>query len=200
MRHTLRSLTSWLQALQKEYDTRQDGRVAYLDFVRDLRGPIPAARVTLLKQVWSSMDEHQTGRVSLSSILDRYMPGRHPMVTCQRMSEAVVRDELCMAMTQRAVDGLISWESFLSYQAAVSATVLDDTEFTSLIWALWDLAGTRDRIACLQSFTGPHNSSSPSQRDPRRRTSELNPKRKVYGVLAEETYSPPPVEVRETLS
>eukprot|EP00656_Telonema_subtile_P021131 TRINITY_DN22171_c0_g1_i1.p1 TRINITY_DN22171_c0_g1~~TRINITY_DN22171_c0_g1_i1.p1 ORF type:complete len:527 (+),score=94.12 TRINITY_DN22171_c0_g1_i1:108-1688(+) len=82
------------------------------------------------------------------------------------------------------------------YHASVSASITEDSEFASLLWGVWDLANTRDRLQCLNAFTGAEQIRSPEGvlGDHRKKCSELNPKRAVHGAVQTDIYSPPPVE------
>jgi Ca2+-binding EF-hand superfamily protein len=75
------------KALYKYFDVNNDGEIQYDEFLRHIRGPMPACRTKFVMQAFDILDKDGSGWIDITDVKDVYNGSKHPDVISGKKSE-----------------------------------------------------------------------------------------------------------------
>lgn len=130
------------------FDANKDGNIAYAEFVNVLKSDITNERLSIVKRAW----QHLSGgadEVAFEELVAKYNAPAHPRVTSREKKAETVMNDFVILMGEKAPQGAITEEAFISYYADCNAVLPSDREtyFIDVILKTWGLQGGADAVS-----------------------------------------------------
>jgi Ca2+-binding EF-hand superfamily protein len=122
------------------FDKDRNGSISIEEFLQGLRGPLSAARRSLVNLAFDTLDRAGKGLVTPEDIVGVYDASKHPdVVSGQRSAADVLREFLDTFDVGGIVDGKVTRQEFENYYSNLSAGIEDDQYFEFMIRRAWNL-------------------------------------------------------------
>ncbi|VDN96242.1 unnamed protein product [Rodentolepis nana] len=117
-----------------EIDRDGSNSLNFDEFLEALRPPMPECRKKLVETVFKKMDKTGDGVITVDDLRGIYNTRNHPKYLSGELSEKDIMREYLKTFESRGdVDGIVTWDEFLSYYSGVSSSIDDDIYFDLMI-------------------------------------------------------------------
>ncbi|CAD8135108.1 unnamed protein product [Paramecium octaurelia] len=132
---------SWneIDILFAAMDRDRSGTIDFDEFLVAIRGQLNPTRKAIVDQAFKRFDKTGDGKITVDDIRGVYNTKLHPKVKNGQMSENQVLDEFLVNFGDVDRNGQLSYQEWLDYYAAVSASVDNDEHFVLLMKMAWKL-------------------------------------------------------------
>lgn len=117
----------------KYFDTNNDGKISFEEFLRAIRGELNARRRSLVHLAYKKLDKNGNGLVTIEDIEIAYDPSFHPDFQSGRKTKREVLLEFMTVWEKRKRDGIVTIEEFEDYYKDISANIDNDEYFELMI-------------------------------------------------------------------
>jgi len=138
----------YFSVVYDRFDFNMDGLITFRDFLKELRGPLPASRARVILSVYNNLDTTGGGEVPVAELRRAYEVKNHPSVRSRDCSEYDARETYFLNLidiskrvktdsARPIVPDKVTPESFVDFFTDLSAVIADDDEFEGLFNVLW---------------------------------------------------------------
>jgi calcyphosin len=105
-------------------------------------------RLSAVKAAFQYLDTGRLGYLTVESLIQRYIPDKHPRVLTREKTVETVSQEFQNTIVKYSSQGKVSENGFLAYYSSLSATIPleNDEYFTSLLIGCWGINSSDDYI------------------------------------------------------
>lgn len=128
-----------LDRIFRYFDASKDGKLSQQEFMLALRGDLNDTRKAITRSAFSSLDPNQTGKVTLTALIQAYDPSYHPQFRSGAKTSAQVVTDFRLQWDNVDKDGCISAQDFEEYYQDFSASVERDEDFLAAVRSAWRL-------------------------------------------------------------
>lgn len=130
------------------FDANKDGNIAYSEFVNVLKDDMTDGRIAIVKRAWQQLSGG-AGEVPFEELVAKFNAPAHPRVTSREKKAETVMSDFVTLMGEKAPQGTISEEAFISYYADTNAVLPADREsyFIDVILKTWGLTGGAEAVS-----------------------------------------------------
>ena len=129
------------EALLAHLDSDNDREVDYDEFLKAVRGRMPASRRKLVVSVFGAIDANgkQDGNLDIEDIKGAFDAKMHPEVKAGKRSESSVLTEMLTNFEGKRGnrDGTVTLEEWVAYYEELSASIEHDDHFTLMVTGAW---------------------------------------------------------------
>lgn len=128
----------YMDDVLKLIDHGQMSLIDLNDFRQLVRGPLSAARESLLLDIWSQFTAGPSGSVPLDELASKFNGHDHPIVSIGGATEADALNHFLRSFDVKGVrPKAASFEKFADYYADLSAAIDDDAYFFGIVESNW---------------------------------------------------------------
>jgi Ca2+-binding EF-hand superfamily protein len=130
------------------FDANKDGNIAYSEFVNVLKDDMTDGRIAIVKRAWQQLSGG-AGEVPFEELVAKFNAPAHPRVTSREKKAETVMSDFVTLMGEKAPQGTVSEESFISYYSDCNAVLPADREsyFIDVILKTWGLTGGAEAVS-----------------------------------------------------
>ena len=140
------------QQIFQMFDTEQNGRINYDEFVRQVRGEIPEKRRKLVESVFEFLNKNNSEEISISDLNQMYKAKNHPdTLSGKKNEEETLQDFLDTFQGNHSYlngdddqEGIVTIDEFIDYYESVSSLIKKYKDFEKLITYVWGLKSDED--------------------------------------------------------
>ena len=140
------------QQIFQMFDTEQNGRINYDEFVRQVRGEIPEKRRKLVESVFEFLNKNNSEEISISDLNQMYKAKNHPdTLSGKKNEEETLQDFLDTFQGNHSYlngdddqEGIVTIDEFIDYYESVSSLIKKYKDFEKLITYVWGLKSDDD--------------------------------------------------------
>ncbi|KAK4475959.1 hypothetical protein MN116_001197 [Schistosoma mekongi] len=126
--------------LFKRLDKDGSGTIVFDEFLRALRPPLSPSRLAVIEKAFAKMDKTGDRKITVEDLRNVYQVKHDARYISGKASEdQVLRDFLKTFEVASSVDGVVTWNEFLSYYSGVSASIDSDSYFELMMWKAYGL-------------------------------------------------------------
>ena len=129
------------EALLTHLDSDGDRQVDYDEFLKAVRGRMPASRRKLVVSVFGAIDANgkQDGDLTIADIQGVFDAKGHPEVKAGKRSESSVLTEMLTNFEGKRGnhDGIVTLDEWVAYYEELSASIEHDDHFTLMVTGAW---------------------------------------------------------------
>jgi hypothetical protein len=130
------------------FDANKDGNIAYSEFVNVLKDDMTDGRIAIVKRAWQQLSGG-AGEVPFEELVAKFNAPAHPRVTSREKKAETVMSDFVTLMGEKAPQGTVSEEAFISYYSDCNAVLPADREsyFIDVILKTWGLTGGAEAVS-----------------------------------------------------
>ncbi|OQR72515.1 calcyphosin protein-like [Tropilaelaps mercedesae] len=122
------------------FDSDHSGAINFNEFIRKIRPPLNATRISIIKKAFQKMDNTGDGVVTYEDIKGTYNVKAHPDFQNGTRTEREIITKFLNIFEQGGIqDGQVTWDEFLDYYSGVSASIDEDLYFDLVMRNAWKL-------------------------------------------------------------
>lgn len=130
-----------VSAVVKYFDTNNDGKISFDEFLRAVRGDLNQRRTEMVHMAYKVLDKTGDGLVTIDDIMKAYDVSFHPDFQSGRKTEEEVLREFMQVWETHKKDGIVTIEEFEDYYKDISASIDSDDYFELMIRNAWHIPG-----------------------------------------------------------
>ena len=130
------------------FDADHNESITYDEFLIAIRGVMNSRRAAVVSLAFDHIDRDGSGLVDIEELKDAFVSSQHPdVLSRERTAEAVRMEFLDTFDFGGKKPGKVSRDEFFDYYSNVSATIVKDESFESLIRSVWRSRGVPNAIS-----------------------------------------------------
>ena len=122
-------------------DLNQENKILTEELLRLLRGFLNERRKMVIIEKFAKFDLDRRGSTQINLIKSVYNPNYHPEVLMGRKKENEVYEDFAFTLdtyiSYKGIVDQITFEDFIEYYSAISASILDDNYFIDMMNGVW---------------------------------------------------------------
>jgi Ca2+-binding EF-hand superfamily protein len=141
-------------SLYNYFDVNRDGEIDYDEFLKNIRGPMPACRTKLVMQAFDILDKDASGWIDITDIKDVYNGKHHPDVLSGKKTEDDILLEFLETFethhniaNSEAPDHVVTKEEFQEYYENISSSIDNDEYFELMMNNAWKMGSANKKFA-----------------------------------------------------
>lgn len=123
----------------KHFDTNQDGKLSFDEFLCAIRGELNDRRRKMVHAAYNILDKDGSGQVTIADIEAAYDCSQHPDYGV-KSNEDILLNFMSVWETHKR-DGVVTLEEFDDYYTDISAGIDSDDYFELMIRNAWRIEG-----------------------------------------------------------
>ena len=140
------------QQIFQMFDTEQNGRINYDEFVRQVRGEISEKRRKLVESVFEFLNKNNSEEISISDLNQMYKAKNHPdTLSGKKNEEETLQEFLDTFQGNHSYlngdddqEGIVTIDEFIDYYESVSSLIKKYKDFEKLLTYVWGLKSDDD--------------------------------------------------------
>jgi len=128
-----------IRQIVKHFDTNNDGKLSFDEFLRAIRGDLNDRRIKMVHAAYNVLDKDGSGLVTIADIEAAYDVSCHPDFGRKTKTEILL--EFMSVWETRNRDGIVTVEEFEDYYKDISASIDGDDYFELMIRNAWHIDG-----------------------------------------------------------
>ena len=129
------------------FDTENNGRINYDEFIREIRGEISEKRGKLIENIFEFLYQKNNGDFKVNDLENLYIPKNHPDVLLGKKSEKEAFEEFINTFNDNHIylngddneEGFLTVDEFIDYYESVSFFFKKFKDFERLVTYVWGL-------------------------------------------------------------